>query len=1462
MLRRIGLLAAVLWPFLMHGQLNADFTANVTSGCEPLVVTFTDLSTGSNIISREWHFGYGGNISNNNNPNPSAAYPVAGVYTVTLIISNGTQVDSIVKPNYITVYAKPTVSFSFNPSGGCAPLAVNFANASVAGSGTIASYQWDFDDGSSFSGQANPSHTYNSSGTYTPTLKVTNSHGCHRTQGMGNVNVSGGPSAAFTSTAPQACQPPLTVSFTNQSTGIGPMSYAWDLGVSTSSAQSPSATYTSSGFYDVSLTVTDAYGCQDVITEEDYVGITAVAAEFEVESPVCTGTPISITNNTVGASTFSWAWGDGSTGSGLSPNKVYQTAGTYTITLTAISGTCNDTYTASVTVEGVDADFTPSASYGCEFPHTTTYSDASTTTSGAITSWLWKLGQLNASGTSYAEYSFDSVASITRYFPGTYSDTLVVTNSSGCSDTRIVTSSVVLEELIADFDVTPRRGCAPQQVDFDDTSIPTPSYPIVSWFYNFDNGSSSTSQNAVANYNDTGCYYPRLIIENAFGCKDSLVLVDEESTICFGAAQNAAATFLVDTTCASDSVLFLDNSTDQQYITEYIWGFDDDTLGGNGAQTDQLSIQYQFNDTGWINLQYVVSQYECYDTTYYDSAIYVKGPIAYLYPQLDCDTPMVRLFHSFLLDAEYFYWDFGDGSPLDSLNEVPTHTYLDSGDYIVTLTAYNDSTGCVFEDQKSVAIRNLQVDFEMDNQGSVLIDSAACAPHWFTFTQNCMDNEQGYAWYIDTVWQQGQSGPNFSYYFSDPGFYPVGLRAFDINGCEQVFYRNVFLSQPQADFDWDFSTGCDPLSVTFNDLSTSDTNIVAWQWYLGDNTGYHYDQNPVHTYSAAGSYQIRLTITDSIGCVSLKQQIMPVSFPYVGFYVDTTLCQYSLVNFQNLSNGGGLQYYWNFNNGLTSTAEDPSTLFTDTGSHVVILAIQDSSGCKDTASIEVHVQNKPVPNFIADTTSSPCLPLPVQFVDQTLSSHVETWKWNFGDGGSSAELDTNVAFHNYVVPGLFDVSVQLVTSYGCKGIQTRPAYIEVDGPYAEFGVAPDSACKGDEISFFVKSSDRMSHYQWVFGDGQDTVVSGDIDTITHRYTDTVGVRVPVVIYHDSSEACAIPQIDSVYIHAVYARYSFFPDSVGCGRLNTRLINKSLGDDAFAWDFGDGRSSTQRSPTVYFPKEGSYDVKLFVENKSIGCQDSLIIPFVVFPEPVVKARGDTLICLYDSAWVEAKADQPSLQWSWYPSIGVDQPLLPATWVVPDTTRYLKAMATDSNGCVGVDSILVVVQDLPELDLVVDTTVIIGEEFKLNPSTPDSLIYLWRPSEAFDCDTCKNPWFKAEKSDWYSVLVRDVHGCFERSMEFHVEVLEQYSVDVPDAFTPNGDGVNDAIYVKGWGIKELEAFRIYNRWGQEVFFSDDLKVGWDGTYRGAEQQMDTYAFLVKVKYYDDEERTINGFIELIR
>ncbi|HMC98923.1 MAG TPA: PKD domain-containing protein, partial [Ferruginibacter sp.] len=346
---RFLILAMTLLGFVSKAQLSADFTASPTSGCAPLVVNFTDQSTGS---PNQWLWDLG-NSTTSVNQNPSATYFSPGQYTVKLVVRNAAgNADSITKTQFITVYNQPTVLFTGTPLSGCYPLPVQFTDQSVAGSGSLNLWQWDFGDGATGAIQ-NPAHTYLTSGNFNVTLRVRNTLGCITVLTKNQyIQVNDKPHADFTNTNPTSCNAPATIIFTNASTGTG-LTYNWNFGDGgTSTTTNPSHTYVTAGTYTVRLIVTNASGCKDTIIKSNLINVGSTHATFTSPDSVCINNTITFTNTSAPApASVTWYFGDNTTSTVLSPVKQYSATGTYTVKLVANFGACSDSTTKTIIVK-------------------------------------------------------------------------------------------------------------------------------------------------------------------------------------------------------------------------------------------------------------------------------------------------------------------------------------------------------------------------------------------------------------------------------------------------------------------------------------------------------------------------------------------------------------------------------------------------------------------------------------------------------------------------------------------------------------------------------------------------------------------------------------------------------------------------------------------------------------------------------------------------------------------------------------------------------------------------------------------------------------------------------------------------------------------------------------------------------------------------------------------------------
>jgi PKD repeat protein len=264
--------------------LTANFSADITSGCSPIVVNFQDKSTGP-IVEWKWDFGNG---ATSTRQNPSSTYLTPGTYTVTLTVTDAAgNTSTSNKTNFITAYDEPAADFVADKRSGCFPMVVQFGDNSATPSGTtINSWLWDFGNGAS-SNQQNPKYVYRDPGSYTVTLTITNNAGCKKLITKPNyIDVSAGVVPGFDYTDPAVCSAPATVSFTNNSAGPGTLSYNWTFGDGqTSTSANASNYYAVNGNYHVTLFVSSSMGCADSASKDIRVG--KVNTDFIVPASIC-----------------------------------------------------------------------------------------------------------------------------------------------------------------------------------------------------------------------------------------------------------------------------------------------------------------------------------------------------------------------------------------------------------------------------------------------------------------------------------------------------------------------------------------------------------------------------------------------------------------------------------------------------------------------------------------------------------------------------------------------------------------------------------------------------------------------------------------------------------------------------------------------------------------------------------------------------------------------------------------------------------------------------------------------------------------------------------------------------------------------------------------------------------------------------------------------------------------------
>lgn len=404
--------------------------------------------------------------------------------------------------------------------------------------------------------------------------------------------------------------------------------------------------------------------------------------------------------------------------------------------------------------------------------------------------------------------------------------------------------------------------------------------------------------------------------------------------------------------------------------------------------------------------------------------------------------------------------------------------------------------------------------------------------------------------------------------------------------------------------------------------------------------------------------------------------------------------------------------------------------------------------------------------------------------------------------------------------------------------------IVIEGPYAEWDFSPKQICKDGVVDFSFNALTNIDEFEWIFGDGMTSTDSMP----SHSYTAT-GYLYPAL--HLKQNECVVTLTDtSLYIPDMVADFELFPDKSQYCLNDTLFANTSSTNfSSLVWKLnGHVIGTTINLNKILLKDTGDNNLKLEVFNK-IGCSDSISKIFSVADYPRFSIYGDTLVCVSDSINLQA-GNNSSWTIKWEPAQKFSDSNAFSTFIKIDTAINVSAIVTDQNGCFS--SVVHKIEVYPTPDInripITDTSIFLGETIQLFVlSEAQNLKYSWLPYHNISCKECSNPFIRPEEPTTYTVLVTD--NCFETKIQFFIDVIRDFYLELPTAFTPNNDNENDIFKIESKNIESID-FKVFNRWGNLVFSTNEVYDGWNGYYNGKLQNSDTYSYSIKAK-------TIHGY-----
>lgn len=1215
-----------LITFNNYSNPSASFSASNT--CEGVQTAFTNSSTssaGDTLTAYYWSFGDGNSSSLKK---PINTFSDTGHYTVQLIVeSNSGCLDT--QTTILPIFQLPIIQSSV-PSL-CIGSSLSFSVDS--GTDSVSSYSWAFGDGFSGTGSA-PTHQYNSSGTFKPSVKSTFINGAFCRSDSLEILVNPLPDASFSIDEDTLCfnSNLVCVRLENQASNIKTRRVLFDDGF-VDVATAPNDTFvchsylnTDGGLYSLTVQLIDSNSCSHSFTSPEQVLIyPEIAVDFAYSTDEgCFETDVQFTNlsnqNPPEIIAYTWDFGDGTTNSSnwSSPTHTYSSNGNFTVKLTAQNNVgCIDSSSSSGTIS--NTSFTVDAHID-SLPNTCVSTNriyvSQTPIAGATIQWNWGGPDTGSFFTSNYRYTLPGI-----YYPTVYID------KNGCDTSYILDTISISGPLALINPITNRYQCE----IFDTVYANNGSNYFMNvqrralWDFGdpfaasctttIDDGSNcrysidSLIGKHMYQKGEEDCYYIRLIAyDSVLNCGDTVissVSLDKPNAAPDPSLFLDGLQILKSKTCLGpeeDKTLEIDLTETQPTCgRQTYWVMWDSTCAAQSSNFDSFWVQtsnlhnYTFDNppcdtNGFVTIGLIIQNGQdssgnfCRDTAWYHNILQFElvdpsFTSTYDASQYYCEGVSFDFTLTDTVQPDVqkttFYWGDGTFTTNSNTNTV-SHQFDEAGTYLV-ISELLTNNGCTSSDTLTVNVGL--------NKGLSVSSNNLC--------------------FGDTLY----ISPSI-YYFNDPYDY-------------------------------------------FGDSSRITAGKEEIRIDIGDGNGFQYlGSNPIAIYSGAGNYYLRVALKDSTGCRDTLEvsDTIRVFGSFANFETpdDSFVCPQAIA-FTDLStaydsSAGFIQpgdailsWTWTFGGTLASSVLSNPEIYMSAGDYNVKLLVTNTIGCKDSVIKSLNITGpKAYYTITGDTTG--CLPASFIFVNQ--STNANSYVWSFKDSLNNTLItSTDSAFtFTYESYGLFQPTLTAQGNYVQNGLNVTcedvfPDSTEInirllaanETPIAEFESSTNCAAKSATFTQTATiTSTTLTQFFWEFGDG-DT--SWQVNP-THVYADTGHYQ--VILHVFSADACEDTVQHEVIISPNPSAYFIFNEvCLGSTTLftdSTDAFNDIIYD--WQWSFGDGASSTLQDPFHDFAKDSTYEVSLLVTNIA-GCRDTSTQSIRIHSYPTANFSVNP-VCDYDSS----------------------------------------------------------------------------------------------------------------------------------------------------------------------------------------------------------------------------------------
>ena len=944
----------------------------------------------------------------------------------------------------------------------------------------------------------------------------------------------------------------------------------------------------------------------------------------------CSPTNVNFTDNSSGATSWLWDFGNSNTSTVQNPSANYPQPGTYTVTLTINGGGGPQLIaTKNIKVYPHPNPSVPTVINNCE-----PYTGSLTVVSAPVVVAPFMIGSSSVGGitggavTSYTFNFFGALPTVTQASPvlnltnvpaGIYDLLLTTSDDNGCSTTIYKQGAITINpKPTADFTYVKASLCGTGDVTFSGTaSVGSGTITGYAWDIGNNGTIESTSQNFTYNFASAGTYDVSFVVTTDNLCASTpvikQVIFNSNNTIGFSFSGN----------CAGQSVAF--TNTSGATAVSYAWDFDN-----NGTTESTLqNPTFVYNAVGAYTAKLTVTYSDgCIMSTTQPVTI-SGGTSSFTYSTSTSCAPNYTIgftstaVASGLTTITGYAWDFDNNGSTDAIVANPSYSFNAPGTYPVRFTI-TTSAGCSITILSDVVIPATVVDFS----ATPLL---GCVPLVSAFTSiyaNPSDPITSYSWNFGDPGSGANNTSvlaNPSHSYAVAGKYTVSLTVTTSNGCTltqtKIEYIAAGSPQPISNVTYTQATLCKSSSVNLTATITALTNQVIWNFNDGtpnvtQNVSGQTSTSVSHNFATPGVHTVTAQAWYN-GCPSAVYTVnnITINEPSAAFTVPTNVyctAPTAAIAFTNTSVSipANSIYSWNFGDGQTSALQSPSHVYAAAGNYTVTLTVNNTvTGCSDVATSSIYVTTS-TPLF---TINNPivCGGTASTFTNQVAANsspnfNAASYLWTFGDGQTSALANPS---HTYSVPGLYTVTLEVTEARGCVYSYSQTNLMDVRGPIVNFTSTPAQICAGASVTFTNTSTKAANDpatsntYLWTFGDGNTSTT----ENTTNTYIGTGSYNVTLQVTDNNGCSASKTEPGNIVVPPVTAGFNT-TRAIYCADAVTPVsfTNSAVGTIAqYDWDLdGDGTYEVingAASQSRTFPLTGVFNIKQRITS-NLGCID--------------------------------------------------------------------------------------------------------------------------------------------------------------------------------------------------------------------------------------------------------------------